>query len=49
MNYYSELDRAIYYITKENIENNNFNIRLLEDKWFIDKHYKEEINFKQGE
>lgn len=49
LNYYSELDRAIYYITKEDIENNNFNIRLLEDKWFIDKNYKEEINFKQGE
>ena len=49
LNYYSELDRPIYYITKEDIENNNFNIRLLEDKWFIDKNYKEEINFKQGE
>lgn len=49
LNYYSELDRSIYYITKEDIENNNFNIRLLEDKWFIDKNYKEEINFKQGE
>ena len=46
LNYYSELDRPIYYITKEDIENNNFNIRLLEDKWFIDKNYKEEINFK---
>lgn len=49
LNYYSELDRPIYYITKEDIENNNFNIRLLEDKSFIDKNYKEEINFKQGE
>ena len=49
LNYYSELDRPIYYITREDIENNNFNIRLLEDKWFIDKNYKEEINFKQGE
>lgn len=49
LNYYSELNRPIYYITKEDIENNNFNIKLLENKWFVDKNYKEEINFKQGE
>lgn len=49
LNYYLELNRPIYYITKEDIENNNFNIKLLEDRWFIDKNYKEEINFKQGE
>lgn len=49
LNYYLELNRPIYYITKEDIENNNFNIKLLEDRWFIDKNYKGEINFKQGE
>lgn len=49
LNYYLELNRSIYYITKEDIENNNFNIKLLEDRWFIDKNYKGEINFKQGE
>lgn len=26
----------------------NKNIKLLEERWFIDKNYKEEINFKQG-
>lgn len=35
LNYYLELNRPIYYITKEDIENNNFNIKLLEDGWFI--------------
>lgn len=45
LNYYLELNRPIYYITKEDIENNNFNIRLLEDRWFIDKNYKKQINF----
>lgn len=49
LNYYLELNKSIYYITKEDIENNNFNIKLLEDRWFIDKNYKGEINFKQGE
>lgn len=45
LNYYLELNKPIYYITKEDIENNNFNIKLLEDRWFIDKNYKEGINF----
>ena len=45
LNYYLELNKPIYYITKEDIENSNFNIRLLEDRWFIDKNYKEQLNF----
>lgn len=45
LNYYLELNKPIYYITNEDIENNNFNIKPLTVKWFIDKKYKEKINF----
>ena len=45
LNYYLSLDKPIYYITKEDIERNNFIIKLLKDKWFIDKEYKNKIKF----
>lgn len=48
LNYYSELDKPIYFITKEDIIKGNFDLRSLnseDKKWFIDPNYKEDINF----
>lgn len=41
LNYFTELGRLIYYISIENIQQNNFTLRKLDDKWFIDSKYKE--------
>lgn len=45
LNYYLSLDKPIYYITKEDIERDNFIIKPLENKWFIDNEYKNKIKF----
>ncbi|MGL5428187.1 MAG: TIR domain-containing protein [Cetobacterium sp.] len=48
LNYYSELNKSIYFITKEDIIKGNFDLKILDSedkKWFIDPNYKEDINF----
>lgn len=48
LNYYSELNKPIYFITKEDIIKGNFDLKILDfedKKWFIDPNYKEDINF----
>lgn len=46
LNYYYELKKPIFIISKEDIINNNFILKPLKDKWFIDPKYKEKIFFK---
>lgn len=41
LNYFSELGRKIYVINAQDIISGNFNVKLLEDAWFIDPNYKE--------
>ncbi|MGL4569085.1 MAG: TIR domain-containing protein [Fusobacteriaceae bacterium] len=45
LNYYLELNKPIFIITKDNILKNNFNLNSLDNKWFIDSEYKNKINF----
>lgn len=41
LNYYLDLDKPIYTINKKDIEAGEFNLKLLEEKWFVDSNYKE--------
>lgn len=41
LNYFLELGKQIYVIDKQDIEEEMFNIKLLEDEWFIDPNYKD--------
>lgn len=41
LNYFSELGRKIYVINAQDIKSGNFDMKLLEDAWFIDSNYKE--------
>lgn len=41
LNYFSELGRKIYIINAQDIMSGNFEVKLLEDTWFIDSNYKE--------
>jgi len=45
LNYFHELNRPIYYISKDSIINQSFTIKLLEDYWFVDSNYKEKALF----
>ena len=40
LNYYLDLDKPIYTINKKDIEAGSFNLKLLEEKWFVDSNYK---------
>ena len=40
LNYFLELDKPIYTIKKQDIDNDSFYITPLVDKWFIDQDYK---------
>lgn len=40
LNYYLQFRRKMYVISKCDIDNEKFNIKLLEDRWFIDSDYK---------
>lgn len=40
LNYFQELKRPIYNIDIEEIVNNNFELSLLENHWYIDSNYK---------
>lgn len=40
LNYFQEMGRKIYVIDKKDIEDGVFDIKLLEDDWFIDSDYK---------
>lgn len=40
LNYFLELGRKIYVIDKKDIEDDVFDIKLLEDEWFVDSAYK---------
>lgn len=40
LNYFSELNRPIYQINISDIENNNYEITAMVDKWFCDVDYK---------
>ena len=40
LNYYLQFKRPIYVINKCDIENEAFEIKLLEDRWFVDPDYK---------
>lgn len=41
LNYYLAFKRPMYIIDKQDIERGIFNLKLIEDKWFIDTKYKE--------
>lgn len=41
LNYFFELNKPIYYINISDIENENYNMNLLVDKWFFDKNYRD--------
>lgn len=40
LNFFLELGRKIYVIDKQDVEEGMFDIKVLEDKWFIDSEYK---------
>ena len=40
LNYFLELDKPIYTIKKQDIDNDSFNITPLTDKWFVNPNYK---------
>lgn len=48
LNYYLELNKPIFIITKNDILKNNFTLNSLENKWFIDSEYKNKINFSKS-
>lgn len=46
LNYYFELNKPIYVIKKEDIDNHTYKITPLTDKWFVDFNYKDIPLFK---
>lgn len=40
LNYFSELGRPIYCISKESIQNNKFSVEEIKNTWFIEPNYK---------
>lgn len=40
LNYFTELEKPIYCISKESINKQNFSIEKMNDKWFLDPDYK---------
>ena len=40
LNYFSETNKPIYQICVSDLENGNYSINQLTDKWFYDKEYK---------
>ena len=41
LNYFDELGKPMYIVTKEDIENDIFKIEPFLDKWYLDSSYKE--------
>lgn len=41
LNYFRELGKSMYYITKDNIEKGTFDIKPFFDDWYLDPTYKE--------
>lgn len=40
LNYFTELGKPIYFISKESINKHEFSLKLMNDKWFLDSNYK---------
>lgn len=40
LNYFSELNKPIYFISKESIQKKEFILHIMQDKWFLDPNYK---------
>ena len=41
LNYFHELGKPIFFISIDSIKQNKYEINPLDDKWFLDAHYKE--------
>ena len=48
LNYFKELGRSIYVIDKDSIDNDNYDIKILKNEWFLDPEYKK-LALLQGE
>ena len=40
LNYFKELGKTMYIISKEDIQNEKFAIRPFTEEWYLDSHYK---------
>lgn len=43
LNYFHELKRPIFYISRNSIKNKNYNLRLVDNYWFLDPNYKKSV------
>ena len=40
LNYFKELGRPIFYISKDSVDNHNYELKEMEDTWFVEADYK---------